>query len=323
MLRISRRDLIIAAPLAAVVFGLDKRLTIFGASPAAAAAATEAGFYKFKVGDIEMTALYDGIWEKDHDPGFIKNVSVDDTKAALIAGGLKADFVPITFSVMVAKIGGKLVMFDSGTGGQVSPKAGLMMSKGMAAAGIDPGKIETILVTHLHPDHIFGLMAKDTNAQVFPNAEIVIAAKEYGFWMDPALIGKLPDGYKPVVQRLQSVFPGWKNVRQIEADKEVIPGVHSVATYGHTPGHTSYMLGSGKSVLHVLGDVSNIPALFLKHPNWQAVFDSDGDMAAATRHAVMDRVVAEGSMVAGYHYPFPAAGSIAKDGDGYAFTPAA
>ena len=319
---LSRRDMIVSAATAAAVFGLDKRFTILGASPAAAATATEAGFYKFKVGDVEMTALYDGVWEKDHDPAFIKDVSVDDTKKALVAGGLSPDFVPITFSIMIAKIGGKLVMFDAGTGGQVSPKAGLMMSKGMAAAGIDPAKIETIVVTHIHPDHVFGMLSKD-NALVFPQAEVIVDAKEHAFWTDTALAGKMPEGMKGMIDRQQQVFAALKNLRKIEAGVEVLPGLKSIATNGHTPGHTTFQLSSGKDVLYILGDVSNIPALFLKHPNWHAQFDMDGDMAEKTRRVMMDRAIAEGAMVMGYHYPFPAAGKVVKDGDGYTFTPAA
>ncbi len=320
--KFSRRDMIVSAATAAAVFGLDKRFTILGASPAAAATAIEYGFYNFKVGDIEMTAIYDGDWAKDHDPAFIKDVSVDETKKALAAAGLPDDKVRISFSVMVAKIGGKTIMFDAGTGGQVAPTAGLMMSKGLAAAGLDASKIDTVLVTHIHPDHVFGLLSKD-NAPVFPNAEVVVNAKEHAFWTDAALAGKMPEGMKGMIERQQQVFAGIKNVRKIEDNVEVVPGIKSVATNGHTPGHTSYQISSGKDVLYVLGDVSNIPALFLKHPNWHVQFDMDGDMAEKGRRGMMDRAISEGAMIMGYHYPFPAAGKVVKDGDGYTFTPAA
>lgn len=322
MIELSRRDLILSASTAALALGLPKRFAFLGASPAAAAAAIEAGFYKFQVGDVAMTAVYDGMWPKPHDPAFIKGVSVEETKAALSAAGLNSDTVPIPFSVMAATIGGKTVLFDSGTGGQLAPSAGLLRTKNLAAAGIDAAGVQTVFLTHFHPDHIFGLMEKDTNAPLFPNAEVVAPAKEYAFWTDPALIGKLPDAFKPLAQRIQAVFPTWK-IRQVDGEAEVAPGVRTMPTFGHTPGHTSYQVSSGSKVLYVLGDVSNIPALFLKHPTWQIMFDSDGDMAAATRKAMMDRVISEGAMVAGYHYPFPAAGQIAKDGDGYAFMPLA
>ena len=142
-----------------------------------------------------MTAIYDGIWEKPHDPAFIANASVDDVKAAMAKAGLPADFVSIPFTVVVVRNGGKTILCDSGTGGQVQPTAGKLMAN-MKAAGIDAGTIDTILISHCHPDHIFGLMEKGTNAAVFPNAEIIVSDVEYRFWTDPAVIDRLPEARK-------------------------------------------------------------------------------------------------------------------------------
>jgi glyoxylase-like metal-dependent hydrolase (beta-lactamase superfamily II) len=113
-------------------------------------------------------------------PAFIANASVDDVKEAMVKAGLPADFVSIPFTVVVVKNGGKTILCDSGTGGQVQPTAGKMMSN-MKAAGIDPASIDTILISHFHPDHIFGLMEKETNKPVFPNAEIIVSDVEYKF----------------------------------------------------------------------------------------------------------------------------------------------
>src|SRR5262249_26108828 len=150
-------------------------------------AASDKGFLKFKVGDIEVTQLYDGVWEKAHDPGFIKNASLDEVKAALKAGGLTDAHVPIPFTVTAIKSKDKVVLFDSGTGAQLAPTAGLITKNDVwKAAGLDPASVRTIVVTHFHPDHISGLMAKDTNAAIFPNAEIIVPSKEYTYWTDPA-----------------------------------------------------------------------------------------------------------------------------------------
>jgi glyoxylase-like metal-dependent hydrolase (beta-lactamase superfamily II) len=320
MVMLTRRNFVISAATASAVFGLNRPIE-FMAPALAQAPAAPPKFVRFKIGDIEVTQLYDGIWQKPHDPNFIKNVSVEETKKELKAAGLTDEHVPITFTVTVIKSQNKYAMFDAGTGSQVTPTAGLMMTESMKAAGIDPKNISTILVTHYHADHIFGLMAKDTNAQVFPNAEIVMPAAEYKYWTDPSVIEKLPEARRGLARRIQATFPTWKNVRQVENDKEAIKGVRVVSTPGHTPGHTSYLVSSGRRQLLVLGDVSNIPALFVKHPDWQAAFDQDANLAQETRRKTFDRVVAEKLMVTGYHYGMPGAGTIAKDGNGYVFKP--
>ena len=117
------------------------------------------------------------------------------------------------------------------------------------------------------------------------------------------------------------MFPTWKNIKQFEGDKDVVPGVRAIATFGHTPGHTSYHVSSGYSQLIVLGDLSNIPALFVTNPGWHAVFDTDANLAETNRRKMFDRVVADNVTVTGYHFGLPGAGKIKKDGKGYAFVP--
>jgi glyoxylase-like metal-dependent hydrolase (beta-lactamase superfamily II) len=319
MYAITRRDLILSSAAAAAVLGLDRRVAFLGT--AHAQTATAQGFHRYNVGNIEVTALYDGVWERAHDPAFIKNASVEETKAALAAAGMPTDFVPVPFTPNMLKVGGQVVLIDTGTGGQTGgPKAGLFM-KHLAAAGVDPGSVNHILISHFHPDHIFGLMTKaPENKAVFPNAVIHVPAVEYKFWMDPAGIDKLAEARRPLARRVQEMFPLFKDkVQPFDGGAEVLPGVRSVDAHGHTPGHTAFHVSSGKDELLVLGDVTNIPALFVRNPGWHAVFDQDATMAEATRRKLLDRVVADKTMVTGYHFPFPAAGKIVKDGSGYVF----
>src|SRR6185312_5682621 len=141
MLNLSRRDFVVSSGLAAAL-GLDARLAV---SPAFAQKTADPakGFVTYKVGAAEVTALYDGIWEKPHDPAFIANASVDDVKAAMVKAGLPADFVSIPFTVAVVRNAGKTILCDSSTGGQLVPTAGQFMTN-MKAAGIDPAKVDTI-----------------------------------------------------------------------------------------------------------------------------------------------------------------------------------
>jgi glyoxylase-like metal-dependent hydrolase (beta-lactamase superfamily II) len=323
MTNYSRRNIVMSAAAAGAAFGLDKHLAFIAPAEAKTPTKTiyEKGFHKFKAGDIEVITVYDGIAEGPVDANFVPGVSADQLKAALIKGGHKGDVRPNFFTVTFVKLKGKTIMFDSSTGGQLAPTAGLMMAKNMYSAGIDPSKISTIIVTHFHPDHISGMISKETNSQVFPTAEIIVPATEYKHWTDPSLLGKVPDAQKGLVNRIQSTFPKWKNLRQIEADKEVIPGVRSVATYGHTPGHTSFIVSSGRNQVMVLGDVTNIPAINLANPDWSIGFDNDKAMAAATRRRVFDRAIADKMVMTGYHWGMPGAGKVKKDGNGYAFLP--
>ena len=312
MKSISRRGFVISAATAGAAFGLDGPLEFL--TPAFAQAAAK-DLVTFKVGDIEVTQMYDGIWERAHDPGFVKNASLDDVKAALRAGGLTDAHVPITFTVTAVKMNGNLVLFDSGTGAQVAPMAGNITKNDIwKKAGIDPEKVTTIVVTHFHADHISGLMAKDTNAPIFPNAEIHVPEAEYKFWTAPTTTAG-------AAKRIQAVFPGWKNIKPFDGEKEIVPGVRAVNTNGHTAGHTSYHMGSGDKQLIVLGDVTNIPALFVKNPGWHAVFDCDAPLAEANRRKIFDRAIADKATVTGYHFGMPGAGTIRKDGSGYVFEP--
>jgi len=319
---LSRRSVVITATTAAAVFGLDKAVSFMPSAFAQDAASPVKGFHKFKVGDIEVTTLYDGVNVKPHDNGFIKNASVDDTKAALRASGQTDDAVRIPFTVTVVKIGGKTIMFDSGTGAQLAPTAGLLAGS-MAAAGIDPSKIDTVVLTHFHPDHIFGLMTKGTNEPVYPNAQIIAPAAEMAFWGDAGVFAKLPEGAHGLAKRIQATLAVWKNVRLIEAGSEVVPGISSIEAHGHTPGHTTYVMGLGKDQLMVLSDTANVPALFVKNPGWHVQFDRDPVTAEAVRRRLFDRAVADNAVITGYHFGMPGAGRMAKDGNGYAFVPVA
>lgn len=319
MLDMSRRTLMASAAIAAA-FGLNKRLAFANQAHAETQLEPIVGFSKYKVGSVEVTAVYDGIWRKPHDPAFIKNASVEETKEALAKAGMTTEFMPIPLTVVVLKIGDKLVMVDSGSGvGQWQPNA-TNLPGNMKAAGIDPTKISKILVSHFHPDHVWGLMEKGTNAPVFPNAELIVSSTEYKWWTEEGRIDKLPEGRKAAGKRIAENFPKWKNWKLVEDNAEVAPGVRVVAAPGHTPGHSAFLVASGNQQLMISNDVMYVPALLAPHPDWQGAYDQDGPMAVVTRRKLIDRVIADKMMICGAHFPFPGAGKFAKDGDGYTFS---
>ena len=320
----SRRNLVLSATTTAAVFGLDGILAVVEAKQRQRTLDPKQGYLRFKVGDAEVTALYDGVWEKVHDPAYFANATVKETKQALAAAGFSTAYVTIPITTFVVKLNGKTVLCDAGGGDQVqafNPDSVFVsgrMKANMITAGFDPKQVETILISHFHPDHIFGLLGKRDSAPVFPNAEIILSAAEYKFWTDPSLTGRLPPGRQPLVRRIQGVVAKWKNVLPVEGEDEVVPGIRFVNTPGHTPGHTSFHLSSGKEQLMISGDTAYVPALCATHPGWHGIFDQDGSLAETSRRKLLDRVVAEKMLVCGSHFPWPGLGRFAKDGGGYA-----
>ncbi|MDO8398890.1 MAG: MBL fold metallo-hydrolase [Bradyrhizobium sp.] len=314
MFEISRRDLVLGSAGAALVFGLKGPVSFIGAAQAQRAADS----LKYKVGDIEVFSLHDGTIERVLNDGFVKNASLDEVKKALTAGGIGPDKFDNPFTMTAIRTGGKVVLFDTGFGGNGPPSVG-KLADNMKAAGLDPATVSTVVISHFHPDHISGLWVKETNAQVFPNAEILMPEVEYKFWTDPALVEKLPEAARGNVRRIQSTFPTWKNIKQYADGAELVPGVRAIATPGHTVGHMSFLVASGGQQLFIQGDVTGIHQLFVKNPGWFSMFDSDAPKAEATRRAFFDRVIAEKGMIAGYHFGFPNVGTLSKDGNGYAF----
>jgi glyoxylase-like metal-dependent hydrolase (beta-lactamase superfamily II) len=326
MLTFNRRKFVLSAATAGAAFGLSKPLEIVASAHAQTTDKSPmnpngAGFHKFKVGDMEVTTIFDGAISRDHSPAFINNASIEDVKAALRKANLPDDKVPNTYTITVVKVGGRTIMFDSGNGPAGAAGTG-QLTENIKAAGIDPASITTIAVTHFHPDHIFGLMTKE-NAQIYGNVEIVVPDTEYAFWSDPAVVEKLAEARRGIARRVQATMPAWKNLKMVSADKDVIPGVRAVATNGHSPGHTSYLVGTGSAQLLVLGDVTNIPAINMANPGWHVMFDQDAAQAEATRRRMFDRAITDKLVCTGYHWGMPGAGTIAKDGNGYALVPVA
>jgi glyoxylase-like metal-dependent hydrolase (beta-lactamase superfamily II) len=322
---LNRRTFVLSGTAAVGALGLAGPVEIMSSAHAQTATSplnpTGEKFHRFKVGDIEVTTVFDGAVARDHNPGFVKNASVDDVKAALKAANLPEDKVPNSYTVTVVKIGDQTVMFDAGNPRGGSPDSG-HLTDNLKAAGIDAGKLSAIVITHFHPDHIYGLMTKD-NAQVFGETPIVVPEAEYKFWSDPAVIEKLAEGRRGIAQRVQATMPNWKNLQQVADDKDAVAGVRAVASPGHSPGHTSYLVSAGNAQVMVLGDITNIPAFNMRNPGWHISFDQDAEMAEATRRRIFDRVVADKIVCTGYHWGMPGAGTVEKDGGGYVLKPVA
>jgi glyoxylase-like metal-dependent hydrolase (beta-lactamase superfamily II) len=295
-----------------------------GVTPAAAEAPPAQkqapGVYRYKIGTFELTALYDGIWYRPIGEKFIRNAPFAAVEQALDTAFMPHDKLETPFTTLIVNTGKKLVLLDTGTGGQIAPTAG-MIGDNLAAAGIAPKDVDQVVISHFHPDHINGIKDKD-NALVFPNAEILVPAPEWAYWMDDAVMNAAPADQKLTFLNQRRVFSDIaRQVTRYEPGKEVSPGIVTVPAPGHTPGHTVFAIHSGDQSLMVLSDTAQHPAIFARHPDWQAAFDVDGNAAVATRKKLFDRAAADRMLVTGYHFPFPACGHLVKTASGYEHVP--
>ena len=313
MTKIDRRSLLAGSALAAAAMPS----AAFAKAPPAGKQA--AGVYRYKLGDYELTALYDGVWNRPIDDKFVPNVGFAEVQKALSDSFLPTDKLPVPFTALLVNTGARLLLLDTGTGGQFPGAAAGSLVENLAAAGIAPPAIDTIVISHFHPDHINGIKTKD-DALVFPNAEILVPAPEWAYWMDDAKLSTAPQALKGNFLNVRRVFKNVK-VTQYQPGKEVAPGVTSIAAYGHTPGHVAFAVASGSQSMLALSDITNHPWLFLRNPEWQASFDMDGPMAVDTRRRLLDQATADKMLVQGYHFPFPACGHVTKSGANYDFVP--
>ena len=317
MMDLTRRNALLGGVAAAT-------LPAFGAVHAAAPAVGKqnAGFYRYKVGDIEVTVVTDGVNRMKLPDNFVTNMKPDDVKAALAANHMSRETLDNTYTPVVVNTGGRLVLIDTGVG-----EASFTQSKGavgqlvtnLAAAGIAPDAIDTVIISHYHGDHVNGLLKAD-NTPAFAKAEILVPANEHKFWMDDGEMSRAAPGrVEGLFKNNRRVFSGeiLKRVRTYDWDKEVAPGIAAFGTPGHSPGHTSFVVQSGASKVFVQGDVTHVPYLFARNPGWHAMFDQDPPAAEATRRKTYDMLASEKMMVQGFHYPFPAHAYIEKTANGY------
>ena len=322
MFDISRRNLLAGSAAASAAGALWP----LSGSPAVAApppvGTQNAGWYRYKVGTYEITVATDGVSRFKLPDAFVSNKKRDEVNAGLAAAFLQPapDMVAIPYSPIAVNTGSKLIVIDTGTG-----EANFARSKGSAgqfhgnlkASGIDRDQVDTVIISHFHGDHINGLLTAD-NKPAFAKAEILVPAAEWKYFMDDAEMGKQSsDRMKGVFSNARRVFDALgRKVTPYEPGKEIAPGITSVASFGHTPGHNSHIISSGNSKVFVQADVTNIP-LFVRNPGWHLMFDQDADVAEATRRKVYDMLAAERMMVQAFHYPFPALAHIEKTSSGY------
>jgi len=277
------------------------------------------GVYRRKIGDILVTSISDGYLDGTLD--VMRNVDLE--KAGQI---LRDAFRPArrtSVNTFLIQSNGRMALIDTGSGNYMAPTAGFVQ-RNLAAGGIDPKAIDTVLLTHMHPDHSAGLTDMSNGELLFPNAELVMHEKEPAHWFDDGALAKADARSAKLFFQAgrEQVAPYQKRTRLFKQG-EVFPGVTAIPSHGHTPGHTAYLVASGNEQLMIWGDTVHVPEVQTAFPEAGMSFDTDLAAAAASRKRMFDRVSADGVLIAGMHLHFPAFSRLARRGDAYALYPEA
>jgi glyoxylase-like metal-dependent hydrolase (beta-lactamase superfamily II) len=309
--------LLCGAVAAAVISAAPLTSTV--ALAAAPMAKTQApGYYRMMLGSFEVTALSDGTVKLPVDQ--LLKTSPERIKAMLSKASLTTP-VDTSVNAFLVNTGDKLILIDAGAGTLFGPTLGNLVAN-LKASGYQPEQVDEIYVTHMHPDHVGGLMLN--GAIAFPNAIVRADQRDADFWLSDDNLNKAAEGDKDFFKgAMGSVNPYVKagHFKPFSGSGELSPGISAISTYGHTAGHTSYLVESQGQKLLVIGDLIHVAAIQMADPTVTIAFDSDTKHAAIERRKVFDQAAKNGEWIAAAHLSFPGIGHLRTDGKGYTFVP--
>ena len=298
--------------------------SLAGATSALAAAPQQhdqaPGFYRLKVGDLEVTALYDGAGAVDLHWLNAKKATIDGVTKALREDPHLLDVADAGFLVNTGK---QVILVDAGAGTWWGGPAFGRLGNSLRSAGYTPDQVDLVLITHLHADHAGGLTAQD-GQRVFPNADVFVAKAESDFWLSPENAAKAPKDAQSFFQSAQAIAAPYIKAGKwhtFSGSEAIADGMKIVPLPGHTPGQMGYEFASKGQKILFWGDTLHAPRVQLKHPEVTAVFDIDQSAAAATRKRLLPRLASEDIVIASPHGAFPSFARLHKDGNGYSWAP--
>jgi glyoxylase-like metal-dependent hydrolase (beta-lactamase superfamily II) len=277
------------------------------------------GVYHRRVGDIVVSALSDGFLDGSLD--VLRNISQDEARQILTDNFRPARRTPVNAFLVYSA--GRLALIETGSGNYLLPTAGKLLAN-LQAAGVAATEIETVLLTHMHPDHSAGLTNMETGERNFPNAELVVHENEPRHWFDDAQMARATERAKKLYfQCAREQTTPYKERTRLFTAGEIFPGVTAIPRPGHTPGHTTFLISSGKDQLLIWGDTVHVPEVQTARPEVCMEFDTDAEVAAAQRRRVFDMVATDRLLITGMHLHFPGFAHLVRRGSGYHLIPAA
>lgn len=315
LIRPTRRDLMRLAALAPAMAMPASARAFLGAPDGGNPA-----HFRFSLGDAKVTVVSDG-WFSQPISGLAINAPEDEKMAALAAHYLAPEENYAHTNHLYVEIGEARVLVDVGSGGRFMPTSGRLMAN-LEAAGIDASEITHVVITHAHPDHIWGIR-DDFDEAVIPDAEYIIGAQEHGYWLQDGLVDAVaPEDQQFVVGAINSLTADGVEWTLSEDGQEIVPGVRFLATPGHTAGHMAVQVESAGETLIALGDAMTHAWFNFAHPEWINGIDADEETTIASRLRLLDMAATDRIALLGYHFPFPGVGHVVRDEGSYRFVPA-
>jgi glyoxylase-like metal-dependent hydrolase (beta-lactamase superfamily II) len=277
--------------------------------------------HRVQVGSLEVIIVTDGYNVRpDATQGLVVNANQAQVSAAMQAAGIQGPAMQNPFNVTFVRTPRGLIALDAGNTAGVAPTVGQLIPN-MRAAGLDPAQVVIMAHTHFHGDHIGGLATND-GAAVYPNAQVMVPEREWAYWNDAGEESRGPEARRPAFANVRRRFAPYQGkITQFAPGATIVPGITAVATNGHAPGHTAFLIADGNQQVMVIGDAITTPAFFVVNPDWYPVFDMDPAMAVETRKRLLDRTATDRVPIIGYHFNMPAVGRVERAGSGYRLLP--